>query len=43
MKFITINKNNASNYDYDEIVNKMPVFVKIYSDMCGHCVALKKI
>ena len=42
MKFITIDKNNANSYNYDEIINKMPVFFKIYSDMCGHCVAMQK-
>jgi thioredoxin-like negative regulator of GroEL len=41
MRFYRINGENANQHDYDKIVKETPVFVKIYSPMCGHCVSMQ--
>lgn len=40
MKFVRLGPNDSEKYD--ELIETMPVFVKIYSPNCGHCVNMKE-
>ena len=40
MKFVRIGPSDSEKYD--ELIEKMPAFVKIYSPNCGHCVNMKE-
>lgn len=40
MKFVSLGPNDSEKYD--ELIEKMPAFVKLYSPNCGHCVNMKK-
>jgi hypothetical protein len=40
MKFVRLGPNDSEKYD--ELIEKMPAFVKIYSPNCGHCVNMKE-
>lgn len=39
MKIITITSREDAK-DFENIIKKMPAFVKIFSPSCGHCVAM---
>lgn len=40
MKFVRIGPSDSEKYD--ELIEKMPAFVKIYSPNCGHCVNMQE-
>ena len=40
MKFVRVGPNDSEKYD--ELIQTMPAFVKIYSPNCGHCVNMKE-
>ena len=40
MKFVRIGENDAKKYD--ELIEQMPAFVKIYSPSCGYCQQMQK-
>lgn len=40
MKFVRIGPNEPEKYD--ELIETMPAFIKIYSPNCGHCVNMKE-
>ena len=40
MKFVRIGPNDSTKYD--ELVETMPAFIKIYSPNCGHCENMKE-
>lgn len=40
MKFVRIGPSDSNKYD--ELIETLPAFVKIYSPNCGHCVNMKE-
>ena len=40
MKFVRLGPNDSEKYD--DLIEKMPAFVKIHSPNCGHCVNMKE-
>ena len=40
MKFVRLGPNDSEKYD--ELIEEMPAFIKIYSPNCGHCVNMKE-
>lgn len=40
MKFVRIGPSDSEKYD--ELIQTMPAFVKLYSPNCGHCVNMKE-
>ena len=40
MKFVRLGPNDSKKYD--ELIERLPAFVKIHSPNCGHCVNMKE-